>query len=114
MHGMIAARQAYQASARHRGLREQEADVFHRVNAVLRGARTPDPLTRTKALADNQRLWTTVLDSMRHPLNGLPPKLRASIISVGLAVQRENESETPDIGFLIGINEQISAGLSGM
>lgn len=38
--------------------------------------------------------------------------LRASIISVGLAVQREMEVAVPDFDFLIGINENIAAGLS--
>jgi flagellar biosynthesis regulator FlaF len=50
---------------------------------------------------------------MRDPLNALPEDLRASIVSVGMAVQREMEQESPDFEFLIGINENIAAGLSG-
>ncbi len=66
-----------------------------------------------QAIADNRRLWLTVADLMRDPLNALPEDLRASIVSVGMAVQREMEQESPDFDFLIGINENIAAGLSG-
>jgi len=34
-------------------------------------------------------------------------------VSVGLAVQREMQRDAPDFDFLIGINEDIAAGLSG-
>ena len=54
-----------------------------------------------------------VADLMRDPLNPLAQDLRASILSVGLTVQREMENESPDFGFLIEINENIAAGLSG-
>ena len=49
---------------------------------------------------------------MRDPLNALPQNLRASIVSVGLAVQREMDRDAPDFDFLIAINENIAAGLS--
>jgi flagellar biosynthesis regulator FlaF len=39
-------------------------------------------------------------------------ELRASIVSVGLIVQREMDREAPDFDFLIAINENIAAGLS--
>jgi flagellar biosynthesis regulator FlaF len=105
---------AYRRSATHRSLRAQEADVFLLVNAVLRGATKADDLARTKALADNDRLWTTVMDLMRDPFNALPAPLRAAVISVGFAVKREIVAPEPDFGFLVGINEQIAAGLSGI
>ena len=113
MRGLTAVR-AYQASARHRNVREQEAEVFVRINAVLRDAQRSDDLARVRAIADNDRLWTTTMDLMRDPTNGLPLPLRASIVSVGMAVRREGALERPDFEFLIGINEQIAAGLSGM
>ena len=50
---------------------------------------------------------------MRDPLNALPQELRASIVSVGLAVQREMDRDAPDFDFLIAINENIAAGLVG-
>jgi len=49
---------------------------------------------------------------MRDPLNPLPAELRASIVSVGLAVQREMDNDSPDFDFLIEINENIAAGLA--
>lgn len=109
----LAASQAYKKSATFRNVREQEADVFIRVNAVLRAARQGNALTRTKALADNDRLWITLIDLLKDPENPLPKPLRASLVSVGGAVQREASLPEPDFGFLIGINEQIAAGLSG-
>ena len=63
-------------------------------------------------IADNSRLWTTVIDLMRDPANALPETLRAAIVSVGLAVQREMQRDAPDFEFLIGVNEDIAAGLS--
>ena len=105
--------QAYQSASRHRSLREQEADVFLRVNAGLRQAQLSDGPVASRALADNDRLWITLIDQLRDPANALAPPLRASIISVGLAVQREAAREEPDLSFLIGINEQLAAGLMG-
>lgn len=104
---------AYQASAAHRCLRDQEADVFRRTVGALRLARDSDPITRVRALADNRRLWMAVVDLVRDPLNALPPNLRASIASVGLAVQRELDTDAPDFDFLISVNENIADGLSG-
>ncbi|MGS0626128.1 flagellar biosynthesis regulator FlaF [Ralstonia sp. VS2407] len=107
------AARAYQASSGHRSLREQEADVFRRANGALRATRDAGPTARIRALADNRRLWGTVFALMRDPHNALPEGLRAQIVSIGLAVQRDMEGETPDWDFLIGINDQIAAGLSG-
>ncbi len=112
MHGV--ATTAYRRSSAHRSLRAQEADVFLRVNAVLRGAYSDNPLARARALADNDRLWSAVMGVLQDPANGLPAPLRASIMSVGHAVKRESARAEPDFGFLIGINEQIAAGLSGV
>lgn len=110
--GTRAAR-AYQASAAHRGVRAQEADVFRRVLGGLRAARFADPISRTRALADNRRLWIAVVDLVRDPDNALPVDLRAAIASVGLSVQREMDRERPDFDFLIAVNEGIADGLSG-
>ncbi|MCC6718350.1 MAG: hypothetical protein IT555_10725 [Acetobacteraceae bacterium] len=111
--GMEQAVRAYAASSAHRSPRDQEAEVFRRAVAALRSGRGANPVVQVRALADNTRLWATVIDLMRDPQNGLPPALRASIVSVGLAVQREMQRDAPDFDFLIGINEDIAAGLSG-
>jgi len=111
--GMEQAMKAYAASSAHRSLRDQEAEVFRRATAALRSGRHANRVQQIRALADNARLWTTVIDLMRDPENALPPPLRASIVSVGLAVQREMQRDAPDFDFLIEINEDIAAGLSG-
>jgi len=111
--GMEQAMKAYAASSAHRSLRDQEAEVFRRATAALRSGRHANRVQQVRALADNARLWTTVIDLMRDPDNALPPPLRASIVSVGLAVQREMQRDAPDFDFLIEINEDIAAGLSG-
>jgi flagellar biosynthesis activator protein FlaF len=110
---MNQAARAYETAANHRSQREQEADVFRRATGALKAARQGGPLPRVRAIADNRRLWLTVNDLMLDRLNPLPSNLRASIVSVGLAVQREMDRETPDFEFLIGVNENIAAGLSG-
>lgn len=105
--------EAYEAASRHRSQRDQEADVFRRATAALKAARTAGAIARIRALADNRRLWLTVHDLMHDPANTLPLQMRAQIVSIGLAVQREMDQESPDFDFLIGINENFSAGLSG-
>ena len=108
------ARRAYEAASAHRSLREQEAEVFRRANAGLRRVQQGSSmLTRVKALADNDRLWQAVVGSLKDPSNRLPEALRGSIVSVGLAVQREMRGPSPDIAFLIEVNENLAAGLSG-
>lgn len=111
---MTKAAQAYEAAANHRSVREQEADVFRRATGALKAAQDANLLSRTRALADNRRLWLTVNDLMRDSRNALPDQLRASIVSVGLAVQREMDREKPNFDFLITINENMAAGLSSV
>ena len=113
MHG-VKALQAYKKSATHRGIREQEADIFFRVNAILRSVSDPHTMAGVKALADNDRLWITLLDVLADPSNALPLETRAKLISIGRAVRREHASPDPDLSFLIGVNAQIAAGLSGL
>jgi hypothetical protein len=43
----------------------------------------------------------------------LPDALKASIVRLGRSVQREMDQEAPDVAFLININDQMIAGLSG-
>lgn len=106
------ANRAYRAASAHRSAREQEADVFRRVTGALRAAQDGTSMARTKALADNTRLWMMIGDLLRDPANALPAALRASIISVGQALQREMRTSAPDFGFLIAVNEDVTAGLS--
>jgi flagellar biosynthesis regulator FlaF len=103
---------AYATSAAARDPREQEAEVFRRTNALLRHGQKVGGAARARAFADNARLWTTVIDLLQDPENALPAPLRAAIVSVGLAVQRELRKDAPDVGFLLTVNENIAAGLT--
>jgi flagellar biosynthesis activator protein FlaF len=105
--------QAYRTASRYRSQRAQEADVFHHAIAALKGAKGASSIQQVRALADNRRLWTMVSDLLRDPGNALPEPLKASILSVGLTVQREMDQEAPDFEFLISINENLAAGLAG-
>ncbi len=106
---------AYARSAALRDPREQEADVFRRVNAALRRARTPGATAtdRVRALADNGLLWSTVIGLLADPDNAMAPELRGRLISLGRVVQAEMERDAPDFGFLIEINDNVAAGLEG-
>ena len=111
MPNLAQASRAYQAAASHRSMREQQAEVFRIVNGALRNGREAGAIARARALADNRRLWTTVLNLMRDPANPLPAELRGSIISIGIAVQRDMDRDEPDFEFLIETNENVAAGL---
>ena len=112
MTSMRDAARAYQSSSGYRSARLQEADVFHRANGVLRTALNAGSLDRVRAVADNRQRWRTVMDLMHDPENRLPVPVRASLVSVGRSVQREMEAASPDLDFLIAVNENIAAGLS--
>jgi flagellar biosynthesis regulator FlaF len=113
MDEMAQAINAYTAAAGHRSLRQQEAEVFRRVNAELRNARTANGLARVRALAKTDQLWLAVSSAVRDPANQLPVKLRAQLVSIARAVQREVQSAEPDIEFLVAVNENVAAGLDG-
>ena len=103
----------YGAAQQMRSPREQEADVFRRVNYALKAAINADAIERARAVADNRRLWLAVEAAMMHPANQLPDALKASIISLGRTAQRDMDTREPDLSFLINLNDQMIAGLSG-
>lgn len=109
MYNSVAA--AYSATAARRPARSQEAEVFRHAARALAAARSGRVIEQIRALADNRRVWSTVTTLMRDPANALPQELRASIISLSLAVQRELEAEQPDFDFLITVNQNMAAGL---
>ncbi len=113
MQTMMQAARAYQAASSHRSLRERQADVFRYVNGALRAAASAGAIVRARAIADNRRLWVTLVGLLSDPANPLPAPLRGSIISVAMAVQRAMDQDKPDLDFLVRVNESIAAGLSG-
>ena len=112
MSSHIKAARAYAVSQGFRSIRDQEADLFLRANAALRNAKDAGPMPMVRALVDTGRLWGAVIDLVRDPANALPNPLKASIVSVGLAVQREVERPAPDIEFLMAVNEDLATGLA--
>ena len=112
MHPMMKAARAYQAGADNRSLRAQEADIFHRANGALRSAEGGSSTDRVRAIADNRRLWLTVIGLLTDPGNQLPEAIRAAILSVGRSVIRAMDTPSPDFDFLIAVNDNIGAGLA--
>lgn len=110
---MNSAGRAYAAAASVRTPREQEADVFRRVVGALRAGRDGDMLARVKALSDCRLLWSQVAILVADPDNALPDPLKAGIISIAGAVDRDISGEAPDMHFLIEVTENMALGLSG-
>ena len=108
---MMHARRAYQMTRQAMDPREQEADVFRRVTGALKAALEQEGIARARAVADNRRLWIALDASLRHPANQLPQQTKLTMLQVGRAVLREMENTTPDLPFLIEINEQRASGL---
>jgi flagellar biosynthesis regulator FlaF len=104
---------AYGAARAARDPREQEADIFRRVTFGLREALDLDGPARVRAVADNRRLWLAMETALLDPSNQLPAEMRAGLVSLGRAVQREMDGPAPDIAFLIEVNEQVATGLLG-
>lgn len=113
MSELIKASRAYATNAASRDPRAQEADVFRRANAALRQSKRGSDTARVRALADNDLLWGSVTAVLSDPENRLPAELRASMISIGRAVRRETQASAPDFDFLVQVNEDIVAGLTG-
>jgi len=62
-----------------------------------------------------RRLWAIFIEDLAHPENGLPDKLRADIISIGLWVVKEadrlREAKSNEVMQLIEINRLIRDSL---
>jgi len=104
---------AYASTSAVRPPRLQEADLFFRVNGGLRAGQEIGGLKLVRALADNRRLWAQIELVAADHENQLPRETRAQLISISRAVQRELDAPAPDLDFLIEVNENIAAGLTG-
>ena len=62
-----------------------------------------------------RRLWTIFIEDLAHPENGLPDKLRADIISIGVWVVKEadrlRDEQSTDVMQLVEINRMIRDAL---
>ena len=86
--------QAYTAAtARAESPRDLEYRLFGQVTRALVHASTVDEsdiATRIDALDWNRRLWSTLARDCSEPTNGLPPQVRASIISLSLFIGKHS------------------------
>ena len=97
---------AYGAASTLRSQKEQDADVFRRMNFKLRSASVrPESETLPRVQA--------VVTLVRDPENPLPLPLRAQIASVGQAVLNNCNGTEPSLEFMISVNNAIAAGLAG-
>jgi len=117
--GSVMAVSAYQqASARAENPREAEYRLFGQVTRALMvadQAPADDLRQRVEALDWNRRMWTALATDCADSTNGLPPPVRAQIISLSLWVNRHTSAvirKQEDIGPLVDINRIIMQGLA--
>ena len=68
------------------------------------------------ALSENQQFWAALRYDLAEPANAMPDTLKASLISIGLWVDRQTSALMAGQGRLSGlieVNVNIAAGLSG-
>lgn len=97
--------------------REQERTALERSIALLQAAEKNGPQSReaVEAIYFVRRLWGIFIEDLAKPENGLPPKLRADLVSVGLWVMRETEEvrqgRSSSFTGLIDVSKTIAEGL---
>ena len=98
--------------------RETEYRLFADVTRALIEAPQLDPSDfggRMDALDWNRRMWSVLATDCASPDNGLPPALRAQIISLSLFVNRHTSAvmrREEQIADLIDVNRLIMQGLA--
>ena len=96
--------------------REQQA-LNHGI-ALLKRFQSGDIPTSegAEALLYIRRLWTFFVEDLSSPRNGLPEKLRAELISIGLWIigeaDRIRQQESADVAELVAINTVIRDALA--
>lgn len=97
--------------------RAQERSALERSIAMLQEAQAKGPGSREAidAIFFVRRLWGIFIEDLATPENGLPDKLRADLISVGLWVMRESEEirlgRSQNFAGIIDVSRTISEGL---
>jgi flagellar protein FlaF len=97
--------------------RERERTALERSIELLKVAEQKGPSSNesVEALHFVRRLWGIFIEDLAKPENGLPQKLRADLVSVGLWVMREAEEirqgRSKDFKGLIDVCRTISEGL---
>lgn len=97
--------------------REQERTALDRSIALLQEAEQKGAQSREaiEAIYFTRRLWGIFIEDLANSENGLPQKLRADLVSVGLWVMRETEEirqgRSTNFTALIDVSRTISEGL---
>lgn len=97
--------------------RAQERGALEKSIAMLQEAEKHGAGSREAidAIFFVRRLWGIFIEDLATPENGLPDKLRADLISVGLWVMRETEEirlgRSSNFAGLIDVSRTISEGL---
>jgi flagellar protein FlaF len=100
-----------------REAREQERSALERTIAMLQDAEQKGASSReaVEALFYVRKLWGIFIEDLAKGDNGLPPKLRADLVSIGLWVMRETEEirqgRSKNFAALIEVSQTISEGL---
>jgi len=100
-----------------REARAQEHSALERSIELLQAANSKGSQSREaiEAIFFVRRLWGIFIEDLAKSENGLPPKLRADLVSVGLWVMRETEEirqgRTQSFTALIDVSRTISEGL---
>lgn len=92
--------------------RELEIRAISHVTRQLVEANAPhaEPMQRTRALNNNRRLWSLLVQDLSEPANQLPDALKARYISLGLFVQKTCMAAMmgrQDLAGLIAINNDV-------
>lgn len=97
--------------------RERERAAFDRALDLMRIADRPDAQQADRAMAAGflQSLWGVLVEDLQSEENGLPPDLRADLVSIGLWSMHEANAviAEPDrtLSALIAVNTSIRDGL---
>jgi flagellar protein FlaF len=97
--------------------RERERTALERSIELLKIAeqKGAGSVEAVEALLFVRKLWGIFVEDLAMPENGLPQKLRADLVSIGLWVMRETEEirlgRSKDFKGLVEISRTISEGL---
>ena len=97
--------------------RQTERSLFDQSITMMEEARDEQRYSYKgiEAVQFTSRLWMLVLEDLGSPANGLPPELRASLISIGIFILKELEAIRQERSFdydsIIEITRTIRDGL---
>ncbi|WKW50648.1 flagellar biosynthesis regulator FlaF [Rhodomicrobium lacus] len=90
--------------------------ILRSIELLQRGVEAgPRSAEAIEALLYTKRLWVFFIEQLGSPESRLPNKLRADLISIGIAVLRRIEAirrgRSDDLGFIIDVSRSVAEGL---